>query len=375
LSGRGVTASTQYDLEPIVLDLSAAGLSLIDPTASGVSGNFGHTGASQTVGWVGGADSFLAYAPSGSSTIDPTSDLTFRTDLPGAQNSIQGLKAYDTNGDGVINAQDASYANFLIWTDANQNGVADAGETETLAQAGIASISLTPASLTLDNGDLSANQVLGQLQITLADGTSRTGYDVGLGVVGAASTQTSGTAATPTVVAQAPPAVPAAALTDVASTATTGAASSTSPSSQTTAASAPPNPTVSMAVSQARSAEDGPEDAQSAAVAPQVNTDPAVGWWTSAPPQSASILNGAALASFGAQPVPTVGQTAPAAFPDAATMQRQLLLSQSIAAFQGGGAAGSPVWSRGAATSDLGALANLTAARLAPQTPAVPIAA
>jgi Ca2+-binding RTX toxin-like protein len=376
LSGNGVAASTVRDLEPIVLDLTGGGLSLIDPTASNVAGNFSHTGTAETVGWVNGADSFLAYAPGGAATIDPTSDLTFRNDLPGAENSIQGLKAFDTNGDGLINAQDSSYANFYIWNDANGTGVVDPSQTETLAQAGIESISLTPTSLDRDDGDLSANQVIGQIQITMADGTTRTGYDVGLGVEGAASTQGSGATSTPAPAAPSPPAVPTAALTDIASPTTAAPTNSTASSSQTAAATPSASPAVSMAVSQARSAEDGPESVQGAAVAPEVNTDPVVGWWSAASSQPASILNAATLASFGSAPQASTGPASSgAAFSDAATMQRQLLLAQSITAFQGGGTAGSPIWSRGTSASDLSALANLTAARLPTPSAAVPMAA
>jgi hypothetical protein len=50
--------------------------------------------------------------------------------------------ALDTNSDGVIDSQDSSYASLKVWQDMNEDGVVDAGEMKTLAQAGIGSISL-----------------------------------------------------------------------------------------------------------------------------------------------------------------------------------------------------------------------------------------
>ena len=49
--------------------------------------------------------------------------------------------SFDTNNDGVINSSDADYNDLQVWEDLNQNGVLDSGEMQTLAQAGITSIS------------------------------------------------------------------------------------------------------------------------------------------------------------------------------------------------------------------------------------------
>ncbi|MGL4494776.1 MAG: hypothetical protein ACRCUX_03115, partial [Beijerinckiaceae bacterium] len=57
----------------------------------------------------------------------------------------------DTNHDGVIDAADREFAKLRVWRDLNQNGVADAGELQTLAEAGIASISLTRSDVTGPN--------------------------------------------------------------------------------------------------------------------------------------------------------------------------------------------------------------------------------
>ena len=55
---------------------------------------------------------------------------------------LDGLKAYDTNHDGQLNAADSGFANFAVWQDANSNGKVDAGELTSLMARGITSISL-----------------------------------------------------------------------------------------------------------------------------------------------------------------------------------------------------------------------------------------
>jgi hypothetical protein len=61
---------------------------------------------------------------------------------------LSGLAdAFDSNHDGVFDAQDAQFADFSVWQDANQNGVSDAGEVKTLAELGLASFSLSSDGL------------------------------------------------------------------------------------------------------------------------------------------------------------------------------------------------------------------------------------
>jgi hypothetical protein len=65
------------------------------------------------------------------------------------------LRTRDGNDDDVINANDAVFADLRVWVDANRNGITDAGELRTLAQAGVASISLASTSgNAVDHGNL-----------------------------------------------------------------------------------------------------------------------------------------------------------------------------------------------------------------------------
>jgi hypothetical protein len=60
-----------------------------------------------------------------------------------APTDLSGLvKALDTNLDGLLNAQDAQFTEFMVWQDANQNGVSDAVQVRSLADWSITEINL-----------------------------------------------------------------------------------------------------------------------------------------------------------------------------------------------------------------------------------------
>jgi hypothetical protein len=76
--------------------------------------------------------------------------------------------AFDTNHDGHFNLSDAKFAEFAAWQDANQNGVADAGEMRSLTDWGITSIGLV-SDANPQNPALGV-QVFGHAQAQLSDG-------------------------------------------------------------------------------------------------------------------------------------------------------------------------------------------------------------
>jgi len=75
--------------------------------------------------------------------VTDVSEISFVDDLPGAESDLDGLAAFDSNGDGKLSAADARFAEFGLWLDADGDGAVDQGETKTLAAIGIASINLT----------------------------------------------------------------------------------------------------------------------------------------------------------------------------------------------------------------------------------------
>src|SRR5262249_57260642 len=139
----GVTGTTS---DPIVLDLGAPGIAFTS-ASNGVSFDINGDGTKEHVAWTAGNDGFLAYDVNGSATIENGTEL-FTPNFAGGNyaSGLAALATLDTNGDGVINAADASFSKLLVWQDDNHNGVTDAGELSSLADDGITAINLNAAS-------------------------------------------------------------------------------------------------------------------------------------------------------------------------------------------------------------------------------------
>ncbi|MEO1656317.1 MAG: cadherin domain-containing protein [Pseudomonadota bacterium] len=128
---------------PVVLDLDGDGTELIEVSDGGVRFDMNADGIMDRAGWVGADDGLLALDRNGNGTIDNGLEISFIQDLEGAQSDLEGLVAYDTTGDMVLDSRDAAWGSFLLWQDANSDGISDAGELRTLEEVGIAGISLT----------------------------------------------------------------------------------------------------------------------------------------------------------------------------------------------------------------------------------------
>ncbi|AWW75330.1 hypothetical protein CD351_12915 [Erythrobacter sp. KY5] len=128
---------------PIVLDLDGDGLELVDYDASTVYFDMDLDGIADRTGWVAADDALLALDRNGNGIIDDSSEISFADDLENALTDLEGLRAFDTNQNGLLDAGDERFAEFLVWQDANQNGISDEGELRTLTEAGIVQLNLT----------------------------------------------------------------------------------------------------------------------------------------------------------------------------------------------------------------------------------------
>ncbi len=137
-------------LAPIVLDLDGNGVELIDLANSRTSFDFNGDGTQTRTGWIGQGDAFLVFDRDGNGTVSGSSELSFVGDKAGARSDLDGLRAFDSNGDGVLSAADDSFSSFMLWSDGNSDGQVNDGELMGLAQAGIASLSLTGAATERD---------------------------------------------------------------------------------------------------------------------------------------------------------------------------------------------------------------------------------
>ena len=149
-------------LAPIVIDLDGDGLEFVE----GVSFDFDADGTFEIGTWVGADDALLALDRNGDGQITDGSEISFVDDLPGAKTDLEGLAAFDDDGDGALTTDDAAFAEMFVWTDANGDGVSQKDELMSLAEAGILSLDLTSDGAAYV--DATGAQVLG---LTTAEGT------------------------------------------------------------------------------------------------------------------------------------------------------------------------------------------------------------
>ncbi len=169
---------------PIVVDLNHDGSFNYGNVVMDVNGD----GLLDATRWVGGQDGVLVWDKYHDGLVHDNSQYAFAQydNMSAAQGKtatdLSGLAAaFDTNHDGVFDAQDAQFADFKVWQDANQDGVSDAGEVKTLAELGLSSFQLssdgvarTPEVGVHEAGRTSASATDGS-QVLVAD----VGFDFG----------------------------------------------------------------------------------------------------------------------------------------------------------------------------------------------------
>jgi len=161
----GVLVTNNDAVSPVVLDMNFDGQLSYGHVSMDVNGD----GQLDDTAWAGAQDGVLVWDKYADGLVHNNSQYAFTQ--YGGKTDLQGLAAgFDSNHDGVLDAQDAKFAEFKVWQDANQNGVSDAGEVRSLADWGITSINLasdgvvrTPADGVVEAGRTTA---------TAADGTS-----------------------------------------------------------------------------------------------------------------------------------------------------------------------------------------------------------
>jgi len=165
------------ELPPVVLDLNGDGKFAGNITVSfDVDGD----GAKDRVGWIAAGDAFLALDRNADGKIDRGSELSFMSDRPGAQSDLEGLAAYDSNQDGVLDSADAKFGSFLVWQDSNQDGISDPAELKSLAEAGVSRIGLARTVNTAAAVDTANQVLLGTATFTYAGGATGQLGDVAL---------------------------------------------------------------------------------------------------------------------------------------------------------------------------------------------------
>jgi Ca2+-binding RTX toxin-like protein len=165
---------------PVALDMDADGVELVTQKDSHAWYDVQGDGYRRNIGWVGSDDALLAIDENHDGKITEARELSFAMWTADAGDTdLQALQtAFDTNHDQKLDAQDARFADLRVWQDKNGDGVSDAGELKTLAEAGIKSIGLNVAQTDWSSG---GNRVAGFSTYERTNGTRGWAADVGLG--------------------------------------------------------------------------------------------------------------------------------------------------------------------------------------------------
>ncbi|MBX5147301.1 hypothetical protein HJB50_20395 [Rhizobium lentis] len=139
---------------PVLLDLngdSHIDLRPLEELGSSVGFDWDGDGVAEDTAWVGPQDGFLAIdlgangAAGSDGRIDQARELAFSLWDSESVTDLDGLRfAFDTNHDNLLDLNDDRWSEFRVWRDTNQNGISDAGELQTMTDAGIRLINLMP---------------------------------------------------------------------------------------------------------------------------------------------------------------------------------------------------------------------------------------
>ena len=128
---------------PIILDLDGGGVQTLSASASSARFDMDGDGVGDDTSWFGRGEGLLFLDRDGNGTLSNAGEMSFTGDVANARSDLEGLRAWDSNGDGQLSSADARFRDFKIWRDRDGDGVVDRREVMTLRQAGVRSLSLT----------------------------------------------------------------------------------------------------------------------------------------------------------------------------------------------------------------------------------------
>ena len=112
----------------------------------------------------------------GSGDVNDAAEFQFAGETNTDDTDMEAFRAlYDSNDDGVFDANDSDWHKAGIWRDLNQNGKADEGEFKSLADYGIASIGLVSDG---KKETIDGNVIHGQSDVIFEDGRVHKAADV-----------------------------------------------------------------------------------------------------------------------------------------------------------------------------------------------------
>ena len=179
----GYSADLEYTdknivyVPPILIDLNGDGVELVSLDESTAFFDYDADSYQENLGWVGPEDGILAIDLDGDQMVTQAAEFVFadQTDNPDDTDLAAFSALYDSNMDGVFNAEDATFTQAGIWQDYNQNGQADAGEFHDLSTHNISAINLTSDEV---RREVDGNIIHGTGSYVMADGSEGELLDV-----------------------------------------------------------------------------------------------------------------------------------------------------------------------------------------------------
>ena len=128
---------------PIILDLDGNGAKTVSAEESNARYDLDGDGLADDTSWIGNTEGFLFLDRDGNGTVSNAGEFSFIDDVAGARSDLEGLRAFDSNADGILSSLDAKFSEFRVWQDRDGDGAAEDNEILSLTTAGVRSISLT----------------------------------------------------------------------------------------------------------------------------------------------------------------------------------------------------------------------------------------
>jgi RTX calcium-binding nonapeptide repeat (4 copies)/Bacterial Ig domain len=164
---------------PIILDLDGNGVRTVSAADSNARYDLDGDGLADDTSWFGTTEGMLILDRNGDGKVSSVSEFSFIDDVDGAKSDLEGLRAFDSNKDGILSSTDARFSDFRLWVDRDSDGVQEEGELQTLTQAGVRSMNLsgTAVNATTQFGDVA---VINRGSYTRTNGTTMEYLDAAL---------------------------------------------------------------------------------------------------------------------------------------------------------------------------------------------------
>lgn len=161
-------------LSPVAIDLGGDSIEFVEH----IKFDANNDGQLDAMPWVGANDALLALDRNADGAITNGSEISFVDDLPGATTDLEGLAAFDSNQNNLLDAGDERFNEFKVWQDKNQNGISEINELSSLTEAGIESITLNPLQPNSEPTGVAGVELINTSIFTRADGSSSAVGDV-----------------------------------------------------------------------------------------------------------------------------------------------------------------------------------------------------